>query len=237
MMYPPLPLTFGDGLDNMRMVWLALSAVCTIGYFFMNGDEPSRRRTLVKIGAVGGLALWAVMARGQVPFDSQPIGILIFMALFFSVIGDGFLAQKNERMFLSGLVAFLAGHVAFVVAMLMLTDFATLQAWQYGVAAALALGAMSMMAVLWKGAGSMRWPVVAYTTIIAFMGISAIFSNAYGGWVIVGAVLFMISDSMIGVERFRQPFVGSRFLIWATYMGAQYLLTFGLVNTLFMAAP
>lgn len=232
----PLPPLFDDGLETLRWAGLLLAALTSLAYPFMAEDGPVNRRTIVKIGAVGGLIIWALASHVHLPEAAQALGIIILLALIFSVIGDGFLARNNDRMFLFGLVSFLLGHVFYVVAMLILADFSGLAVWQYGVAAALVLGAGTMITLLWGGAGKMRLPVAAYATTIACMGISAVFSNAYGGWVIVGAVLFMISDSVIGIERFRQPFPGSRMTVWVTYMAAQYLLLFGLFNHLLLMA-
>lgn len=230
----PLPPMFDDGLQTLRWAGLLLAVLTSLAYPMMAEDGPINRRMMVKVGAVGGLIIWALASHIHLPEATQALGIIILLALIFSVVGDGFLARNNDRMFLFGLGSFLLGHVFYVVAMLILADFSQLAGWQYAVAGALVVAAGAMIGMLWSGAGSMRWPVVAYATTIALMGISAVFSNAYGGWVIVGAVLFMISDSVIGIERFRQPFPGSRLTVWVTYMAAQYLLLFGLFNHLLL---
>ncbi|MGB0920943.1 MAG: lysoplasmalogenase [Alphaproteobacteria bacterium] len=231
----PMPPLFGDNLDFLRWLALAMAGLTSIAYPFMAEDGPINRRTLVKVGAVGGLIIWTLASHIHLPDTAQGIGIIVLLALVFSVLGDGLLARNTDKTFLYGLVAFLTGHVFYVVAMLFLADFSQLSGWQFGIAVALAVAALGMIAVLWKGAGSMRLPVAFYATTIAFMGISAVFSNAYGGWVILGAVLFMVSDSVIGIERFRKPFPGSRMTVWVTYMGAQYLLLFGLFHHLLQA--
>jgi uncharacterized membrane protein YhhN len=47
--------------------------------------------------------------------------------------------------------------------------------------------------------------------------------------VFVGALLFVASDSMIGINRFVTPFQGSQYAIMLTYYGAQLLILWGVM--------
>ena len=42
-----------------------------------------------------------------------------------------------------------------------------------------------------------------------------------------GALLFIASDAMIAINRFRGPFPGNEQLIWITYYSAQFLILRG----------
>jgi uncharacterized membrane protein YhhN len=78
----------------------------------------------------------------------------------------------------------------------------------------------------------MKLPVTIYTLVILTMVCGAI--NRYGkvnfrSWLIVliGAILFLFSDSGIAISKFLHPFCGSQVLIMSTYVTAQYLIVMG----------
>jgi uncharacterized membrane protein YhhN len=45
-----------------------------------------------------------------------------------------------------------------------------------------------------------------------------------------GAILFMISDSLIAINKFLEPLPQSGFWIMTTYIGAQFLIVRGLLR-------
>ena len=75
--------------------------------------------------------------------------------------------------------------------------------------------------------GDMLTPVAAYLFIILVMGISAALGAANHALVIAGALLFILSDSLIAMNRFLTPVPLSGFLIMMTYYLAQFSITFG----------
>jgi uncharacterized membrane protein YhhN len=75
--------------------------------------------------------------------------------------------------------------------------------------------------------GDMLIPVAAYLFIILAMGISAALGTANHFLVIAGALLFILSDSLIAINRFLTPVPLSDFLIMITYYLAQFFITFG----------
>jgi uncharacterized membrane protein YhhN len=44
-----------------------------------------------------------------------------------------------------------------------------------------------------------------------------------------GALLFMLSDGMLAVDRFRRPFRWSRLAVLSTYFAAQWLIALSVV--------
>lgn len=96
------------------------------------------------------------------------------VALALCALGDFLLAYDGENAFLAGLVAFLLGHLAYVVLFWRVGGGeAAICAFGYGVVALVALGVIWMSAKLWPHTGPMRWPVIAYTLVIAAMVVSA----------------------------------------------------------------
>ena len=78
----------------------------------------------------------------------------------------------------------------------------------------------------------MKIPVMAYMVIISIMAILAGYRyqriNLLSFQLILaGAIFFIISDSLLAINKFVEPFLYSGVFIMATYMIAQYLITMG----------
>ena len=76
------------------------------------------------------------------------------------------------------------------------------------------------------------WPVVAYVFCLSLMGILAFLRSRSPriDQVAIGAVLFILSDSAIAVDKFLQPVPAAIWIIMTTYVAAQYLIVTGVVE-------
>ncbi|MFW6058109.1 MAG: lysoplasmalogenase [Persicimonas sp.] len=149
----------------------------------------------------------------------------ILVGLGLCIFGDIFL-EIGQSTFLIGMIAFLCGHIAYVVAFLRRSrSLRPLEALPFvcwiGWAAT----------TLWPHLGEMRIPVVAYTSVILVMlwRSAALVAGQKrpGGWdwaALVGAVLFGFSDTLIALDRFQAPIDGVRVPIILTYWGGQLLI-------------
>ncbi len=86
--------------------------------------------------------------------------------------------------------------------------------------------------MLWPELGPMKIPVFLYVSVIAAMGVFAIYSAFPAVMVIAGALSFIFSDANIAVNKFLHPFELSGPIIWVTYVLAQYLITFAILKGL-----
>jgi uncharacterized membrane protein YhhN len=81
----------------------------------------------------------------------------------------------------------------------------------------------------------MKLPVIIYAIVILAMLSGAInrkekvIKKSYY-MVLAGAILFLISDSMIAIDKFSHHFNSSEILIMSTYIGAQYLIVEGYIS-------
>lgn len=144
------------------------------------------------------------------------LGALLLAALLFSMGGDILL---EVGFFVPGLVSFLIAQLLY--GSLFLKHHLS---WAKGPAISLAfIGFSSVMAMLmWRFAGEMRIPVLAYLGVITFMGLSANTSQLKGAT--LGAAVFIFSDSIIAINRFVLPIPASDWLIMVSYYLAQYCL-------------
>jgi uncharacterized membrane protein YhhN len=156
----------------------------------------------------------------------------ILTGLAFGAAGDVALLFSSQAAFLSGLGAFLVGHVAYVVAFAVLVPPSE---WLgISVIAVSVFGGGALMWLL-PYLGSTRKPVVFYILVLCTMVVAALSlpGRVAGGWTFaVGAVLFAVSDLAVARERFVADtftnkawglpayYGGQLCVAWATSFGA-----------------
>jgi len=179
----------------------AIGEIMTVtGLVVLLLGEYRESATLSAVGKPLASLGFLVAAIGFGAFGSS-YGKIILAGLVFGALGDVFLLGRARRFFLAGLVSFLLGHVAYVVA------FASLG---MSVAAALAMAVVMALVLYLIGrwvfphAPEMRLPIGVYMLVIASMCIVAVGAAGTGApWMVpVGAVVFTASDVAVVRDRF-----------------------------------
>lgn len=136
-----------------------------------------------------------------------------------SLAGDVFLMLPGD-LFVPGLLAFLLAHGCFIAAFLGDSRFAA-PAWP--LAACLAYGALNL-ALLWGAIDvPLRLPVIVYVAVLATMGGQAWAraqtrrDDAAAQLAARGALVFMLSDSVLAWDRFRGPLPLASLWVLAAY--------------------
>ena len=157
----------------------------------------------------------------------------------FSFFGDTFLMFNEngvggEIFFLLGLGSFLITHLFYVAAFLeyrkLEVGFVGKNKWLF---LPFALFLLMNTAFLWKGIPiDMKIPVVVYSSAIVAMTMSGlnlktkiskeIFQILFGG-----VLLFLISDTFIGINKFHTELPFARILIMIPYLLGQYFIAKG----------
>ncbi|HBX09713.1 MAG TPA: hypothetical protein DEG13_08040 [Candidatus Microthrix parvicella] len=155
-------------------------------------------------------------------------------AIVASLAGDVFLmlpetAMDPEPAFVAGLGSFLVAHMLYVVGMIILG----VSGGALAVGAAVALVVIATVGrrvVIGAKATDRRLfaPVMAYVAVIAVMIATSFGTGIVVG--IVGALLFGLSDSVIGWTRFLRDFPHSRVLVMVTYHLGQVGLVLALAT-------
>jgi uncharacterized membrane protein YhhN len=151
------------------------------------------------------------------------IALLLAIALAFSWLGDVSLLYSGNVGFLTGLGFFLLAHVAYLVLLA-------------GIRRRPLHWGMAVYAVWWVGLvlllaphlGVLLVPVAVYGLVLGAMAAWALLGNR---WVAVGGALFLISDTLLGLNRFLPGFVFPEvdFTIMLTYTAGQALIAWGAV--------
>lgn len=143
--------------------------------------------------------------------------------------GDLFLALDRDVYFTFGLGCFLVTQIAYSVAFYRhrITILDRLAWWLPVVAFGLAI-----LAWMWPELGEDRFPVALYVGALVVMACTASSVESRPGRLFAGAVLFVVSDALIGVTRFVADFRHSVPTIIALYMLAQYLILTGALKAL-----
>lgn len=153
--------------------------------------------------------------------------ILGILALFFSFLGDlgGNLdCLGGTTAFLLMIAGFLVAQVFYFTRAIPLRDR---DRFQYGLIIPLAFYVLVVGYIIIShlGGGIMAMGCTAYILVLATMGWFTFREKAALKWVlVVGASLFIISDSLIAINHFVVPVPGRRWIVMATYFAAQVML-------------
>lgn len=166
--------------------------------------------------------------------QKTPLNKFIFAALFFSFLGDTLLmfTDYSGSFFLAGLVAFLIAHIVYIIMNInFVNDQESKMKLQWQDAIFFLVGLL-IFSIIKNDLGEMYIPTIVYTTVICIMGLSARkrwkkTEMKDFWWVMSGAVLFMVSDSILAINKFSFPFPQAGFLVMLTYLAGQYMLVEG----------
>ncbi len=191
----------------------------------------ARRATGVFVALAAADALLAGAGRDRQRWLTKPLLMPVLMAgsdrrsrpaLALGGAGDVALLGSGDAAFTAGLACFLAGHIAWIRALRQRPGGGRLRARP-----ALAvpyLGAFAgLNAYLWPRTGKDRIAVLAYSTALLAMSLTALDSGSRRA--AAGGALFLISDALLALEKFGGiELPAHEGLVMASYTTAQALL-------------
>jgi uncharacterized membrane protein YhhN len=157
---------------------------------------------------------------------------MLWLALVASTVGDVLLDLDSGRLFVPGLCAFLTAHLVYTalfasrwpiplrISLPRLLLFPVILAYAAGFAFWLAPDLLRTKMIL---------PVTLYICVIATMAITAV-GGRLSLYVPIGAALFLTSDSLLAIAKFKGPFPLRDYLVWGTYYAAQYFIATGVLR-------
>lgn len=180
------------------------------------------------VAVMAGLKVMPILLLLALLVHSPQKPVWLWPAVLFSAAGDLLLALPIEQGFVYGLAAFLVAQLSYGIGFW--RDAAPLTGqiksrflFVAGISAALA-------AVILPASGGLLIAVSLYLCAIAFMALGAARYNTGNATVFVGALLFVLSDSVIAINKFLWPFSASSWVIMVTYYAAQGLMVTGVLR-------
>ncbi len=197
-----------------------VSAAITIGGHYLH---PPRFAIIIIFKPLTTILI-LVVALLPGTLRTDPYARAIVAGMVFSLVGDVLLQLPGR--FLHGLGAFLLAQIAYIIAF-----HAGAQARDFGaVVVAVAVVAAGMLWYLWPALDRpLRAPVALYVIMIEGMtalAIGRLLGQPSTPTLLAagGAILFMCSDAMLAINRFRRPFRLAELGVLATYYAAQLLI-------------
>lgn len=164
---------------------------------------------------------------------------ILLTALTLSWIGDMILmfADRGQFYFIAGLIAFLLSHIFYIVLFSkQLKIYLKKSKIIYWVGVtAIAFYLIVLLLLLLPTLGDLKIPVIIYALTISIMLLFAL--KGFLNWqkpaniyILIGAIVFVTSDSILALDKFYTPLQYSSFLIMTTYLIAQYLIVVGILK-------
>jgi len=205
---------------------IAVALVLLVGLLWAENTGDAR----MILGFKTPLSVLFVITALLQPRDEPRYFRYVLAGLVLGLVGDVCLAIPGQTTFKAGLVAFLLGHILYIVA------FAGLARRSDWISAVYLLVIAVSGCVYWwllPYLGKMLVPVTVYVVVISVMVMAAwaAFRNPevgrVGAWfILVGAVMFYVSDLFVAHQRFVMQGFINRLLGLPLYYAAQFLLAF-----------
>jgi uncharacterized membrane protein YhhN len=207
-------------MTMLILIFSLLAALCAA--LTIAGKYRSSRRMeyVFKPLTMIWIILIALLTRHPVSTTYQ---VMILGGLLASLVGDVVLMLPGR--FRAGLASFLIAH-CFYIAAFTLDGSGKASLWYI---IPFVLYGVIVLWRLWPYLGSMKAPVMVYVGVIMIMAWQA--ANRWIGHretatllALAGAYLFVASDSVLAVQRFRGTWRSASFWVLSMYFAAQWLI-------------
>ena len=169
--------------------------------------------------------------------DFKRSNYVMLVALLFSCIGDVamFISKNNELFFLIGLVGFLITHILYILVFFDVPKKYSIIKKKLFLLIPFLIFEIVLLIILYNSLGVMKIPAIIYSIVILLMAVIAL--NRYKNvgnisfyLVFIGALLFVLSDTIISINVFKSKILFAEELIMTTYVIAQFLIVRGHVK-------
>ena len=141
--------------------------------------------------------------------------------LIFSVLGDFFLDYDRINWFIFGLGAFLVAHLLYIKSLM------PVETKRVAIVTLYTLYGIAVFVLISSGLGELFIPVLIYMSVLLGMAIATLVSKNTNSWLILGGLSFVLSDSLLGIDKFYSPIPYATLFIMISYYFAQYALVRG----------
>lgn len=168
--------------------------------------------------------------------SARNLSWLIVIALVFDFLGDVFLlGSKKQLLFMAGLVSFLIGHVCYIIVFgNSLRILSVVPVWFYSLIIPFVIYGILIYRILSPNLDTLKVPTIVYMSVIILMSFSSFLRvwtfNGTSFWLpVIGSFLFLISDSLLAVQKFKASTKNWGMFVMVTYNLGQLLIITGLI--------
>ena len=154
--------------------------------------------------------------------------VLVTAALLFSATGDVLLALPLEKSFEFGLTAFACAQLTYFIYFISKTHW---QKWKQLPLIGIVVLFVAVSFVVLPASGDLVWHVLFYSGTLMLMTCSALLSVKGIKTQFYGALTFVVSDSLIAINKFVVTLPYEGLMIMFTYYLAQFLIIKGIIDT------
>lgn len=190
----------------------------------------ARRRSRLEAWAKPATLLSLAGAAASVGATERAGGWWLLTALLLGALGDAFLLVDTPGRFRAGLAAFLIGHLAYLGCFVAVGLQPRGWSWLgLGVLAVTLVVTRSVIAATYRLEGlALAVPVTAYMVVIGAMLVTAWLTGV--PLIAAGATLFVVSDAMLGLNRFVRPWRWADLMVIVSYHLGQALIVAGMLG-------
>jgi uncharacterized membrane protein YhhN len=221
----PIGMKKSTRIAGIIFLLLSLAEVISLA-FHITGVNPILKPLLIPSLAVSALC-------ALLPEHGGWKTSLLAVALALHTAGDILLLLDGSVFFVAGLGTFLLGHICYLV--ILFSGMGLFRDWKETILSllpfALALMAVSLLDVK----GALRVVITIYALALLFVPTAGGLWLLHGckmGWrILTGGLLFVVSDTMLGLNVFNGiGFSLHHAIVMCTYLAAEWLLVSGMVH-------
>lgn len=207
---------------KIKILYIVLSIVFLCDLYFVYSGRNSERFFTKTLLIPILMLIYILESKKLNNFTTLQLNKLFLVGLIFSFFGDLFLLFKWG--FLFGLGSFLLAHLFYILCFKNLAKIKISNNWLVFIG----LYLVSLLAFLFPYLKEMKIPVIIYgITISTMFYFSLKTSNRI---LILGAIFFVISDSVLAINLFVNQSTILSILVMITYVIAQFLLMKGILK-------
>lgn len=163
---------------------------------------------------------------------TQNINFIIIGALIFGFLGDVFLLDSKNH-FTKGLLSFFCGHILYIVAFYLNFTIKGVKGFYFVFIIFYLFYALLLVKELFPYLGSMKILGTMYMStimVMSFISLLMMLQSFTINTVLIflGSIIFIISDSVLAFDTFKEKYAYSGVIIMSTYITAQFLIIVGI---------
>ena len=216
-----------------KEIWLFIFIIALSADIGCILSHQNSLRLFTKPLIVVTLLIYFISKTATVP---SKLRSFIIAALVLSLLGDILLLfESNDPVFfITGLIAFLLAHISYIIAFNYLRVKENIR-FKIFYIIPVVIYYVLLIAILFSHLKEMKIPVIVYGLAISVMLVMAVHltrvrNSSLGRLVFFGALLFIISDSILAFNKFYKPWDQASIMIMLSYGLAQLFISYGLTG-------